>query len=420
MYNPIKISPTKEMIFNEKFSLDPVKEQQNIFNEAVFVNGESIMKPIEDQFQAVKNKLDEELAKHSAKNTKEKFDPDNFIKDIEWKKLEDLMVKTFGFRNVDILHWNERYIGHSEFETMELNCYTWPTWRYPIDGLVTDKGFYDSTRSISTQVSYSLGIIKNLNANELTAIFLHELGHNIDPALVDIKYTKANVLSKYLTDREDSITSNEKKIEDRTKSGKIGFMVEIFIFFYGIVILSFLLSMIINLISILTFDENKAIKKLKNAIHEDSEEFNRHKNQEAFADNFARMYGYGPALMSALSKIGNYYDKQLKSRCKRETERQYIVSQLIMGSLKDIHKSDMHRMYNLVKEYKADLNNPKIPNKVKEGIKEDLNELEKVIEMHLNSPNKFKNRLNKLILDELKKIDNETPDDNVDKNNIPT
>lgn len=405
MYQPINLSrPPKELNIMEEFSIDFIKEDTNvdIFTEAVFANGRSIIQPIEEQFQVIKDILDEELSKDQ-NNKKTRFDPEKFVKNLAWKELEDRMTKIFGFRNIEILHWNERYLkSKDEFETMEFNCYTFPTWRYPIDGLVTDKGFYDSTRSINTTISYSLGIIKKLTAGELTAIFLHEFGHNIDPALVDINYVKTNILSKYLTDRKNKLNNAEKKMIEEKKKGFI--LIDIIVVLYG---LGVILALIINIIKLFTFNVERAKNIIKDKLKKDKEKFDRQSNFEAFADNFARMYGYGPQLVSALTKASLYHTggSRKKSRFFMETLRQMYITEMILSSIKNSHKTDMHRVHNLIKEYNKDLNDPKIPKKVKEDIKEDLDELNKVVDAYLNSSDDFSNQVNKLILEELEKID---------------
>jgi hypothetical protein len=411
MYQPIRLSPKPDVVVMESFSMDPVGVVQEInpFTEAVFVDGKNKMKPIEGQFQVIKDLLDQEIGRNQTKK-ESRFDPEKFIKNLAWKELEDRMAKIFGFRNVEIHHWNEQYFANSkDFESMELNCYTWPSWRYPIDGLVTDSGFYDSTKSINTKIAYSLGIIKELSAGELTAIFLHELGHNLDPALVDISYTETNILSKYLTDREGSINPQEKKVLDKSKNGKFGFLGTLILIVYGSVAIMYIIKLFIDFIESLTFNKEKAIAKIKEALNNDKEKFTRQTNQEAFADNFARMYGYGPQLISSFSKMKGYYDKQLDSRYGKEKARQRIVADIIVWSLKGVHKTDMHRAHSLVREYEADLRDPAIPPKVKEAIKQDLDELNKVIDEYLNSADDFSNQLNKIVLEELRKGDPEIP-----------
>jgi hypothetical protein len=405
-------------IFNEdklqEDELNDYDESVEIFEEAVFSEGKRVIEPIEQQFQVIKEALDEELKKNQT--TKEtKFDPSKFIKNIAWKELEDRITKAFGFRNINIYHWDEKYLKmKDDFESLELNCYTYTTWRYPIDGLVTDKGFYDTTRSINCDLTYSLGAIQKLSAAELTAIFLHEIGHNIDPALVDISYTKSNILSKYLTDREGSLTPVEKKVNN--KHGLIVISIDaIIILGIGLIML---IAWIVSLIQKFLFNPEKAKETIKNLILKDKERYSRQVNIEAFADNFARMYGYGPALMSAFNHMNEYYTKQRNSRAKREKERQRLIAEMLVYAIKDVHKTDMHRAYNFIKEYEADLNDPNIPNTVKKQIEEDLNELKKVLDMYLNSSDKFQNQINKMILDELEKADKTLVKDRPSKNII--
>ena len=62
------------------------------------------------------------------------------------------------------------------------------------------------------EIWISLGLIKNLTSDEILAVLLHEFGHSIDPALIDIKYTETNILSKYITDRKKSLNKDENRI----------------------------------------------------------------------------------------------------------------------------------------------------------------------------------------------------------------
>lgn len=422
MYKPIQLSHVsgKEIekeneSFMEQFSLNPLEAfsenssediddfSTEIFTEAVFREGKETIKPIEEQFQVIKDLLEKELDRNQIRKDT-KFNPEKFVKNPVWKELENRMVKIFGFRNINIMHWNERYLAQDkDFESMEMNCYTWPTWRYPIDGIVTDKGIYDSTKSINTQISYSLGTIQKLSAGEITAVFLHELGHNIDPALVDITYTKTNILSKYLTDRKGKISTQEEKIVSKYKGGKLKFLADLVVI--GAFTIFMLIPIIINAIKGMLWNPEKAKNEIKAALADDNEKFSRQTNAEAFADNFARMYGYGPQLMSALSKMKKYHDNHRNSRIQKEKERQKIYAEIILWSLKGEHKTTVHRAHNLIKEYEADLKDPDIPANVKKAIKEDLDELNKLLDSYLNSSDKFANQVNQIIIEELRKRD---------------
>ena len=54
-----------------------------------------------------------------------------------------------------------------------MNAFVYHSDRYPIDGLVTDKGFYDKTHSLVMDIRISLGLVKELTAEEIVAVLLH-------------------------------------------------------------------------------------------------------------------------------------------------------------------------------------------------------------------------------------------------------
>ena len=416
MIEPIKLSQvsskekeSQQQQLVENFSIDIFNNKKHlnqnmndlteaVFTEAFFANGKAKMKPIEDQFQVIKDKLTN-LIKDSDSGGKT-FNPAEFVKDESWKELENRMMEIFGFRNVEIFHTNEKHISNTiYFDNFSFNCTTYMTWRYPIQGLVTDDGFYDSTKSINTTIYYTLGLIHLLSADELTAIFLHELGHNLDPALVDIKYTEVNILSKYLTDRETNYSSEEKKYMAET--GQSVFHIIIGVIVLGGLLISGLLEKIIP------WSAKKTINDVKEAIKKKFVEspFNRRQHAEAFADNFARMYGYGASLISGFGKVEHLYAKNRKSRIQNEKIRQQCIIDLTIAFINSGHQTDIHRIHTLIKEYNEDLKDPNIPDKVKKDIQTDLNELLVALKTYLNSQDKLVNNMNKVILEEIKKLD---------------
>jgi hypothetical protein len=310
------------------------------------------------------------------------------------------MIKIFGFRNMEITHFIEGYLPNKdEFASRELNCYTWPTTRrYPIEGLVTDKGFYDVSRTISGEIRFSLGILRALSAQELTAIFLHELGHNIDPALVDIRYIETNVLAKYLMDRKGTLNKAEQKIANAEDGKPFIFILIYFGLYFGILAIQKLYAFIASLF----FDPEKAIEKIRNRVKDKKAVFDRVNNQEAFADNFARMYGFGGALLSALEKINRHYDEKQNSRIKREKARQREVAVMVIQAMDwTPHQTDIHRIHNLIREYEKDMKDPNIPANVKDDMKEDMDELKAVLDKYTNEYDNFQNTVNKIIMEEL-------------------
>jgi hypothetical protein len=412
MIEPIKLShvSSAELEYQkqqmlEQCSLDlfPVEHEEPDFSEAilteaVFANGRAKVQPIVDQFGKIKSELDEELKREGAN-----FDPKKFIKNLEFKKLENIMREVFGFRNVELMHFNEKYIpSHDIFETCSMNAYTYCTWRYPIDGLVTDDGFYDTTHSINTTVSYSLGILQKYTPEEIMAVFLHELGHNLDPALVDVKYTTTNALSKYLTDRAGKLTNAEKRQLDERGPFKLAVEVIAAAGFGALIFLTWLFSKIAEWV----WNPQKVIERLKEVLQADRSrgQFSRIQNSEAFADNFARMYGFGAEFVSGMKKDAEHYSRLRKSRWQKEIERQKSFANLIEHCIKDVHKTDIHRAVNLIKEYEVDMKDPNIPAIVKKQIQEDMDEVRSLLYEFTHNFSDFENRVNTMIYDQLKKV----------------
>ena len=369
------------------------------FSEAVFKDGKKSVEAVEKAFEAVKAELELEIETQKKSRKKvDRFDPEKFFKHNVFKKLEDVLMDIFGFRSVIIEPLQEKYNSkNDEFESKMMNAFIYNMDRYPIEGLLSDKGFYDKSKSTYIHIILTLGIIRNLEANELTAVLLHEFGHGIDPALVTISYTDTNILTKYLTDRKDKLTDKEK---ERTKnlSGTV---------ILGIIyILAFSIPIIWDWVSKLIFGKDKVredkMKRIKYVIKKDKEKFNRIEMAEAYADNFARMYGYGPELMKALKKLNKENFKEL-SRIKIEALRETVLLGITVSMIKDEHKTDIHRIKNLIKEYENDINDNKTPKKVKEQMEEDKKELELILKSYTEDFDEFQNLINKTLLEELEK-----------------
>lgn len=409
MYYPIHMKiPTTNDNINES--------TDSFFMEAVFNNGKETVKPLLESIKKIKDELDSQIKEHEEsvkthKSNKEskikEFDPTKFWKNTLFKDFEDQLRNVFGFRNVEIHPYIERYIaGKKRFESCELNCAVYHRDRFPVEGLITEKGFYDKSHSITMEIWISLGLLKNLTSEEILAVILHEFGHSIDPALTDIKYTETNILSKYITDRKGAINSNEKRLMN--KLSETGFIVGTYLILFLIYFSIIFAGPFIDLFRTKEGSMKSKLKKIQAKLKADKDIFNRQNYTEAFADNFARMYGYGHILAKALKKMSNNMDKELKSRFKKEKFRQRVIYNITLSMINDEHKTDIHRIHNLIKEYKNDIDDPTTPPVVKKQLEEDLVELEKVLDQYLNHKDEFQKRVNNLINDELNKLDKET------------
>lgn len=214
MYKPIQLEEHRKSsnvslecvnldIFEEK------KDEPSIFTEAVFANGKEKLAPLIPIITSIK----EELMTRSKR--KEEFDPKEFWRLPIFKTFEDTLKNIFGFRFVSIEPYIEKYLGNGEFESKELNCMVYRANRFPIDGIVTDNGFYDNSHSLVMNVYITLGLIYALESEEILAVFLHEFGHGIDPAIMNISYAECNILSKYITDRNEECSEAENQVIDK-------------------------------------------------------------------------------------------------------------------------------------------------------------------------------------------------------------
>lgn len=404
----------------EQFSVGKdLPSQVDYFSEAVFQDGKKTVEPLLKCFEACRNLLLDEIKavedsekanKNDSQIKVKQFNPKAYWKNKVWKDLEDQVVKIFGFRYCEINPYQEKYISKEKmFESRELNCMVGHPDRFPIEGLVTDKGFYDKSHSSVMYIYVSLGLLKDLEPDEILAVFLHEFGHSIDPALTTITYAKTNILSKYLTDRKGSLTKAEKKLFKENKLSETA----IFLFFF-LGLWALLYGWATGLFDIIfgkKKDKNKgiseesAMKKIRAAIKKDKELFDRKNFSEAFADNFARMYGYGAVIMRSLHKLSKHNEEIINNWTKKEKMRQAMIVEMTMNALKDVHRTDIHRIHSLIREYKNDIEDPNTPPMIKKALQEDLDELVKVLDMYTNNFSEFQNKINKAIDEELTKME---------------
>lgn len=417
MYNAIqitlkpKVTPiTESMDIQVPVLTEEVEvpnECDTLYTEAVFSGGKATIKPIEDQIKAIRDdllaRINEQKKADADPKNKKKFDPKAFWRNPAFKELENTVQKVFGFRSVQIQPFVEKYDSKSDkFESKVINALTYTQNRFPIDGLVTDKGFYDNTHSINMEIFLSLGLWKKFEPDVITAALLHEFGHNVDPALMDITYAKVNILSKYLTDRKGALTNAEKKVvQEDTKKGFLTIVIDA-LRSTGKEMKSFIFDKIFGGKK---FDQ-KLLDKLETTLKsKDKTQFNRQNYSEAFADNFARMYGYGPQLASFFKAMSKDMEEQVNSRFKKEKQRQRAIMYILSSTISDEHKTDVHRIKSLIREYRNDINDPNTPDVVKKQMEDDVKELEKLLDSYMHDFSDFQNKCYKLINDEIEKLD---------------
>lgn len=387
--------------------------------EAVFTNGKEKVKPLEDVIQEIKDILDEEIDKQNNGNDKYYFNPNSFWKNQKFKELENQIKDIFGFRYVSVSPFIERYNSKTkQFKSKVMNCVVYHGDRFPIDGLITESGFYDKTHSLVMEVYISLGLLKELSAAEVLGVLLHEFGHGIDPACVTIEYVETSILSKYMTERKSEISDKHKKA--MKKKHKLGMEIPFILILlaYSSMVIAAIVTTISGMFTKSSDKENvpkrgkvkKKLQEIRDLIKKD-EDFNRKTSAEGYADNFARMYGYAGPLMSGIRKADIEMGKRLRSRFKKEADRRDAICEMAIACIKDVHKTDIHRIRALIKEYEEDLKDPNYSDTVKKHIREDKEELERVLDKYLNHYSALQRTINRTIYEELEKKDNGKNDD---------
>ena len=410
-------------VFTECTLSSPINENTGKLNlseyymEAVFNNGREKLKPILEAVVKVKELLDEKIkeqqdtAEGHAKNRRIKisrFNPHSFWKSNAIKEWEDRVKEVFGFRSVIIEPTIEKY-SHKidDFNDPYINACVYSEIRYPVEGIVSDNGFYDKTHSCYFTMVISLGLIRLLEPEEIVAILIHEIGHKIDPAIMDVKYTETNILAKTLTDRKGKYTPSENQYLEKHKKKSFG-LPEICIIFFGLVAVFDIVKGIWSWIYRTFINKEQwrkdRVEKLRKMIKKE-DQFRRQIYDEAFADNIARMYGYGKELGKALTKMGGHYNDYTKKYFKREFTRESHIVWMTTMALKDEHKTEVHRIHALIKEYEEDIKDTTIPKKVRDNLEADKKELEIILDKYLNSFDEFSNSVNKMIAESLKEID---------------
>ena len=363
------------------------------YTEAVFKNGKNKVKPLLD---IIKEAQDPSLSRKEILALGSKFSKE--------------LTNVFGFaeayydfeedsKRFDDIVYTEIFPDNQDYD------------RYFIEGSLTDSGFYDTKHKYVISGWVSTLAMQELTAEEVLALILQTIGCQLDPAYVDIRYTQTNVLTKYLSNRKHKINNGERKVVHSAASGIVPALVltGIIAVFAGIG--SFFTSLFQK--SSYNRNKEKQLEKLKKALEKSSKEYGRNDTHEAYGDNFARMYGYGIYLASAIKKIRQIDNTKYKimqdiiddSWYNKEKRRHTYITDMTISAIKNEPISDVHRIKALIKAYEEDINDKKTDPKLKKCLRQDKEELEKILDLYLNNFDEFQNRINNMINEELEKAD---------------
>ena len=292
---------------------------------------------------------------------------------VETKKIEKIFAKVFGLKKM-VLYWIPSNVKNAYTVTIQSILLFGESKDY-IEKR-TDRGFYDTSgRSVFTVYAYT-GLLQkdiNLSAHELTAILLHEFGHNFDyskyhmisflvDCLVNPGYANSIENNKSIEDHnkiKDEYLKNTKKYWNKIYASKperkrkdqeykramekalrTGMFQKTIRFIASTLTLPFIL--IISLpVQLLSLDGKKG---------------------ELFADSFATSYGYGSDLITGLEKLGDVSKIKVEHSKGLDIMRDLnnCMDEIFIGLL-EIHGTTQERCNETIKKLEADIRSSDFP-----------------------------------------------------------
>lgn len=260
------------------------------------------------------------------------------------------------------------------------------------------RGFYDKDHELHCVIHINRDVVVNahLTSAELTAVLLHEIGHNFDYSpykmllamigVLQLLYGNIAVLSNWAVSELAPLSSLYPRL--RNLDAMIADILPPFRyitrFLYAIG--SGLTKFTLAALSPINFVTSIPIALINSPFTYISNIFTR--KGERFADSFATMYGYGPEIASGLDKIigesmgmndVTYNVPVLKTLYDLSMLNQEIVTLALGG-----HESNQRRMINMMNMLKKDLEDPNISPSMKKEIRREIDRSQKTYEQMLN------------------------------------
>ena len=316
----------------------------------------------------------------------------NMAKDPDVLKFNRTMERIFGFTVFSLCFNPDRAIN--AYALPIILAQTEDEKKRMISALsATKSGFrFEKMGRINGLVTLNKGIIdSDLTDEELVAIMLHEIGHNFFEAVMDSNciYTITSNMIRAIARINQIIaaTLRTKLVSEIDPSAAKKDVENICRAFKGNVakyVIQKPMSLLSNLKSKVvkreSFSSNMTRGRLKYT-------------NEKFADTFATMYGYGPALHSALLKLMDTVFTSNNPMAKNPVYNVFLCSTMFLGdilayiaNIKDEHPDGLARI-NVSCEYiRSEIAKEDIDPKLKEELIGQLREMEALIEDFINFP----------------------------------
>lgn len=330
----------------------------------------------------------------------EKKISDNAMVDVcaepEGKQLDEALKKAFGFRSVHV-YWmrdpNMGGIGPCTLPSARVMNNTNKNLKYG----TFKSGFYDKDHVMSVFIQMDNALVTecHLTGAEMTAVLVHEIGHNFDftPfALINMWFEVVNIivngiLSGKIMDAAAQLavgaavrTGVGRKIymEVMNLTDTIGKMIPpLGYVMYGLQVVKGSINKIITMVLApvaMTIQIPKALMFMP--IYYLTNFFRR--KSETYADSMAAVYGYGPEQVSALDKLG--FGMLTFTNAPRGVftvfDNIVMVYQELMTLAMGGHGTTQQRALRMIDALKREVENPALDAATKKACKEEIARLE--------------------------------------------
>lgn len=320
----------------------------------------------------------------------------NIQKSDENRELQKAIQDVFGFQSVRIYWSNRPHVG--------LGPYTMPGAKILHTGTdsllkVGSTGHYDKMHELRVYIQMDNMLVNqcDMNAQEMTAILLHEIGHNFDYSpftVLDVWFQLyALLLSfpvgwvtaliqypvqeygrdviQFIYNVDDWIAKNIPPIGTIYRAvGKITFNISKF--------LSALFSPVSAIASIPAALVFTPFAWIGNFIL---------RKQERVADSFAVSYGYGPQLISGLDKLANY---MTVDDCNLGIMQFFYDCALFQNDMITMamggHTSNQQRAIQALNDMKTSMNDRSLDPELRKECKRVYQECQEVYDKYVNMP----------------------------------
>lgn len=353
------------------------KEMLNIINESYYGRTPEI-KRIEECFNGIKMM--------KSKNCR------NINTSGAMKEIAEIVKNYFNFDKVKIQVVNEPYINAFTYTHFVMNEFK---------GLehYNDKKYLkveDDGKSIkfkiskgkNLQICLTKGLIDNVDPEGITGILLHEIGHNFftikqQYKSIYLRYAVKGFLEAVVNTAAYLVTIfkyDNKKVDLFLKSTAFGYFVGMFSFFFGKTKKAFtsflktlirtvgLTSALLSPVIMLAKTFNLLIDTLTTQSY----------NAEKYSDQFAASFGYGVEMVKALMDPNDY--KNLVSKYSEYFKATIDGLYLSLFYFADPHPDTIVRLKKTKKKLEYELaNNEIIDDDAKEEIKQQLDQIDKLL-----------------------------------------